>query len=59
MAVNIDTDMDLDHTEKDSTTQPATEAPGEEKKEGDGGWAAYKVCKRNITDKGYYTGLTL
>lgn len=43
MAANIDTDKDLDQTEKDSTTQPATEAPGGEKKEEDGGWAAYKV----------------
>ncbi|EAQ88656.1 hypothetical protein CHGG_05275 [Chaetomium globosum CBS 148.51] len=42
MAVNIDTDKELDHTEKDSTTRSATEPPSEEKKEGDGGWAAYQ-----------------
>jgi hypothetical protein len=43
MAASIETAKELDQAEKESTTQAATEPQAEEKKEGEGGWGAYKV----------------
>ncbi|KAK3296564.1 P-loop containing nucleoside triphosphate hydrolase protein [Chaetomium fimeti] len=42
MAASIETAKELDQAEKESTTQAATEPQAEEKKEGEGGWGAYK-----------------